>query len=241
LELRHPDYLPLDLSDISGAQLCVARLIPRDRTPPLSARAQTLANVVIKYTILTTTTVNVGSAVKTFQVANNGNVPCGGNHPCSPDGKWQAAEATAVIDAGPGNEVRNARVSCIAGPCPFTRTDPDKLVAPHGSRTVQVTARNWSDTATFLLEAEVYKTIAGEILRHSYPQIFGRALTFTLPAEAEGVSIQADLDGEAIIFPLGPALRLGWADCQVVINQDKTRVYRCELKQGYKFSPPGIH
>ncbi|MEI9974326.1 MAG: hypothetical protein WDO73_21125 [Ignavibacteriota bacterium] len=66
--------------------------------------------------------------------------------------------------------------------------------------------------------------------------IFGTALTFTLPVAAEGVSIQAELDKNMIVFPLGPSLILSWADCQLLVNKDQTRVYRCELKPGYRFS-----
>jgi hypothetical protein len=49
------------------------------------------------------------------------------------------------------------------------------------------------------------------------------------------VSIQADVNGETIVFPLGPALILSWADCNVRINKDQTRVFRCELKPGYRW------
>jgi hypothetical protein len=58
-----------------------------------------------------------------------------------------------------------------------------------------------------------------------------------LPAAAQGVSIQADIDGSMIVFPLGPALYLSWADCQLSLTNDQTRVYRCALKPGFRFSP----
>ena len=45
-----------------------------------------------------------------------------------------------------------------------------------------------------------------DYVRRSYPVIFDRALNFTLPAAAEGVCIQAEVNGEAIVFPLGPNL-----------------------------------
>ncbi len=238
VEFHHPDYQPLELSDVRGDRICIARLLRRESTTPPVSRGDvvSIANVVVKYTISTTTSANVGSAVKTFQVANSGNVPCTGRKPCSPDGKWQAAEGSAVIDAGPGNEFRNARVSCIAGPCPFTKIEGDGVSVSHDNRTVRVVALNWSDTTSFLLEAEVYKPMVGDVLRHSYPLIFDRALTFTLPPEAEGVSIQAELDGAMIVFPLGPSLYLSWADCQLLVNKDRTKVYRCELKPGFRFS-----
>src|SRR5207248_244269 len=98
-----------------------------------------------------------------------------------------------------------------------------------------VSALNWSDTVTFLVEAEVYRRTTNDVLRRSYPVIFDRALTFTLPGSAEGVSIEAELDGSLIIFPLGPSLYLSWANCQLLVNKDQTKVYRCELKAGYRF------
>ena len=98
-----------------------------------------------------------------------------------------------------------------------------------------VSARDWSDTATFLLEAEVFHPMVSQVVHESYPVIFGDGLNFTLPSTAEGVSIEADLDGQTIIFPLGPALFLSWASCNARVNPDQTRVYRCELKPGYRF------
>ena len=74
-------------------------------------------------------------------------------------------------------------------------------------------------------------------VRLSYPVLFGRALNFTLPPTQEGVSIEADVDGTSMVFPLGPELYLSWADCNARTGADseKTTVYRCELKPGYRF------
>jgi hypothetical protein len=69
----------------------------------------------------------------------------------------------------------------------------------------------------------------------SYPVIFGEGLSFTLPSTAESVSIEADLDGQSIIFPMGPSLFLSWAACDADINVDRGRVYRCTAKSGYRF------
>ena len=248
VRFNHPGYMPLDLACLAGDQLCIARLDPlaRPKVEPVQnpgvsvANEITLANLVVKYSIITKNTVNVGSAVKTFQVINKSNVSCRGHFPCSPDGKWKAQEGSAELDAGPGNEFRNARASCIAGPCPFTRIMGQGVSLSNDSRWARVTALDWSDTATFLFEAEVYKPIVENVLRQSYPLIFERALAFTLPGAAEGVSIQAELNGEMIIFPLGPSLYLTWADCQTVVNNDNTKVYRCELKPGYRFSKSKI-
>ena len=76
-----------------------------------------------------------------------------------------------------------------------------------------------------------------EVVHESRPVISGRALDFTLPASAEGVYIEADMDGQRIIYPLGPALFLSWANCDVTVNKDQTKVYRCNLKGGYQYPP----
>ncbi len=88
------------------------------------------------------------------------------------------------------------------GPCPFTRIDSSGFI--HGGRNISVTALNWSDTATFLMEAEVYHTAISSEVRELYPVNFGQTLNFTLPPTQEGVSLEAELDGAPMVFPLGP-------------------------------------
>ena len=234
-EFRNPRYRPLNLDEFVGDQLYVARMVPLTQQNHVASNqpATPVGNLRVRYSIKTMTALNVGSAVQPFQVENKGNVPCNGHDPCSPDGKWKAALGSVSLDAGSGNEFRNVRASCIAGPCPFTRIESEM---PNGGiQNLKVTARDWSDTATFLVEAEVFHPMVSQLVHQSYPVIFGRALNFTLPTDAEGVSIAADLDGQTIIFPLGPALFLRWATCDARTNPDKTRVYRCELKPGYRF------
>jgi hypothetical protein len=232
---RHPRYRPLDLKDFVGDKLYVVRMVPlpEKAVVPQGKPEVKVSNVKLRYSIKSRTDVNVGSAVQTFEVDNKGNVPCKGQHPCSPDGKWKAALGSTTLDAGQGNEFRNARVSCIAGPCPFTRIESDRFSA--GGKVIMVTARDWSDTAMFLVEAEVFHPMASQVVHQSYPAIFGQALNFTLPPSAEGVNMQADMDGQTIIFPLGPSMFLSWATCNGRVNQDQTRVYRCELRPGYRF------
>ena len=234
LHFRHHEYVPLDIDDSIKDKLYVARMLPVPRKEPQAAHPDvTVANLSARYSMKAVTAVNIGSAVRTFQAINVGNVPCGGQHPCSPDGKWRATIASASLDAGEGNEFRNARASCIAGPCSFTKIESDGF--SRGGRIINVAARNWSDTATFLVEAEVFHSMVSDIVRKSYPVIFGRVLNFTLPAAAEGVTIQAEINGEPIVFPLGPSLHLSWADCNARVNKDQTKVFRCELKEGYQF------
>jgi hypothetical protein len=74
-----------------------------------------------------------------------------------------------------------------------------------------------------------------EVIRESHPAIFGRTLNFSVPGTAEGQSIEADVNGDAIVFPLGPSLCLSWADCTVATDRDRNKTYRCELKGGYQF------
>ena len=234
LHFRQPRYLPLDLSGFVGDQLYIVHMQPIPAVAPSTTRPPvTVANVRVRYSGRMMTEYNVGSAVKTFQIENKGNVPCKGQHPCSPDGKWRAAAGSASLNAGTGNEFRSARASCIAGPCPFTKIESDHL--SQGEQTFMVSARDWSDTATFLLEAEVVHPMVSQIVHESYPVIFGEGLNFTLPSTAEGVSIEAELDGQMIIFPLGPELFLSWASCNARVNPDQTKVYRCDLKPGYRF------
>jgi hypothetical protein len=195
-----------------------------------------VADVRVRYSVKTTTTANIGSIAKTFEVVNTNGVPCRGQPPCSPDGKWKASIGSISVDAGAGNEFSEVRVSCIAGPCPFTRIEPNN--SPELGRIAKVSARNWSATATFLIEAQVVHTTITDMVHQAYPVIFGRSMNFTLPATAEGPSIQAALNGADIVFPLGPALRLSWGVCSVKIDADHSRLIRCELKPGYRFRDP---
>jgi len=234
LHFHHPQYGDLKLNDFVGDKLYVVHMLPVNEVPASTHHPDIkVGNVRVRYSIKAQTELNVGSAAKAFQIENRGNVPCKKQRPCSPDGKWKAALGSASLDAGAGNEFRNARASCIAGPCPFTKIESDKFT--QGGRTIMVSARDWSDTATFLLEAEVFHPMVSQIVHESYPVIFGDGLNFTLPASAEGVSLEADFDGQTVIFPLGPSILLSWADCNARANSDQTRVYRCQLNAGYQF------
>ena len=170
-----------------------------------------MSNVKIRYTVKTSTVLNVGSTLKTFHVVNSGNVPCNGRYPCSPDGKWQAAVGFSSLEAPGGDFFSNARVSCIAGPCSFTKIRNDGF--SRGGPSVRVEVLDWSNTTTFLFEAEVFRSMTSNSVRLSYPVIFDQALHFTVPANAEGICVEADINRQPIIFPLGPQLKLSWATC----------------------------
>jgi hypothetical protein len=207
--------------------------IPREGRAKTETPEMNVAHIRVRYTVPSTDIVNVGSAVKTFQVVNTGNVPCDPRGACSPDGKWKATIATASLEAGDDNEFQGVRVSCIAGPCAFTKIEIDRFST--GGRNVSVAVRNWSDTASFLMEGEVVHNTVNDMVRVAYPVIFAQAMDFTLPATAKGPSIQAEINGADIVYPLGPTLALTWAKCSVTVVSGGAKLYRCEIATGYRF------
>lgn len=242
LNFQHAGYKSLNLTlqaglHMTSRELYVAAMEPVAPTVeskpnhPLSV----VSNIRIRYTFNSESEVNIGSAVRIFQAVNKANVPCDHQSPCSPNGNWKASSGSVSLDAGPDNEFRNVRASCIAGPCPFTRIDDSGFI--HGGRKVTASALSWSNTATFLLEAEVFHVANSSSVRESFPVIFGQVLNFTVPPTQEGVSIEADVDGTPMVFPLGPALYLSWATCSGRTSRETgdATVYRCELKPGYRF------
>jgi hypothetical protein len=242
LSLRHPSYEALDLDVQTGRlrsrnELTIAKMVPIPSQVASGPRRpqSVVANIRVRYTINSRRETNIGSAVKTFQVINNGNVPCNDQPPCSPDGKWKASSASVSLDAGADNVFHNLRASCIAGPCPFTRIDSEQAV--DGRRNVRISAVDWSETATFLVEAEVFRTEISSNVRESYPVIFGQGVNFTVPPTAEGVTLEGEIDGSPMVFPLSPDLDMSWAACtfRTGTEGEKIAVYRCKLKPGYRF------
>jgi hypothetical protein len=235
LLFQRQGYEPYELKTKVSNTLYLIQMSPLDRDidnlPPQTGTP--VSNVFVRYSIESTTLVNIGAGIKTFEVENKGNVACEHNSPCSPDGKWKAAIGAASLDAGPGNIFQDARVSCIAGPCPFSKIDQDDFT--HGGRNVSVSVLNWSDTVTYLFQAEVFQQQIADLVRELYPVIFGRALNFTLPAGAEGPSLEAEINNINIVFPLGPIPELSWATCNVRVEKDNSKSYRCALKPGYRF------
>lgn len=236
IQFRHPDFEPVDLVSTVSDKVYVVRMVPLHQDDanekPDQPQAE-VSNIFVRYSIESTAAVNIGTGVTTFQVVNTGNVACDRRGTCSPDNKWKAAIGGASLDAGQGNVFENARVSCIAGPCAFTKIESDNF--SQGARRISVSVRGWSDTTTFLFQAEVFQQEISDIVRSSYPVIFGRALNFSLPAAAQGPSLEAEIAGTNIVFPLRPSPTLSWAVCNVKVGKDQSKSYRCELKQGYRF------
>src|SRR5260370_31207351 len=101
LVFRHPQYRPLYLNDFVANKLYIVHLVPlSSNSAPANLPEVKVANVRVRYAIKAKTELNVGSAVKTFEIENKGNIPCKGQPLCSPDGKWKAAVGSATLDAG---------------------------------------------------------------------------------------------------------------------------------------------
>ncbi len=236
LNFRRLGYLPFNVPVATGDQLYLIYMtpIPRRAAVPESRKesALTKSTVRVRYSEKAAVTTNTESLVKTFEVVNKGNIPCGKQDTCSPDGKWKAKIGSFTIE-GQGREFRNVRLSCIGGPCPFTKVETQDLL--DDGHNLKISVLNWSDTTTFLLEAEVTQTIQTDVIRQSYPAIFGSSMNFTLPATAEGPSVEAELNGQDIVFPLGPDLIVSWGVCTVKIGADRTKLFRCDLNPGYEF------
>jgi hypothetical protein len=233
LEFRHPDYRPLEVSEPIGHQLYVVSMtpVPKHRAAVTGPLVK-VSNIRVRYSTQAETQVNIGSEITMFEVKNQANVPCNGQKTCSPDGRWKAGIGSASLDAGEGNVFDDARVSCIAGPCPFT-----KIVTAHyshPSRTISVSVLGWSGTTTFLLQGEVFRREISNPVREMYPVIFGGSINFSLPPLAEGPSLEAEVNSVETIFPLGPNPSVPWANCNVQTAKTQSRSYRCELKPGYQ-------
>lgn len=239
LAFRAPDYTPLNEALLIGVhantkQLYVVRMISTSPPPPAPvAHPVTVENIRIRYTVNERSDANVGSEVHVFEIENKGNVPCNQSAVCSPDGLFKAAKKSVPLDAGPGNVFRNVRASCIAGPCAFTQIDPQGF--EKSGQKIVINATDWSDTATFLVEAEVFQESIVSRLRWSYPVKYGRDMHFTAPPTAEGVTIEADIGGTQTVFPLGPDLFMSWVICSSRKGPNQDTIYQCELKPGYRF------
>ena len=236
LSFAHANYKPSNIYDPRGDRLYIVPMAPIPVAPiPVEPDRPLvhIGNISVRYTQRGEELVDVGSGVKTFQIPNHGNVPCDGRTPCSPDGKWKAAVGSVSLDAGPQNEFRDGRVSCIAGPCPFTKIVKDDF--SHGGRVISVTVLDWSDTTTFLLQAEAVRHMRTDSIQKSFPVIFERTMSFSLPAGVQGTCIEAEVEGMPIVFPIIPNLSLSWAKCEAQAEPQDNKLYRCELNPGYVF------
>src|SRR5579875_1836378 len=128
LIVRHAGYAPFVMnlpltprSNLRKLYVVKLRSLVSHSTSADRKHQTVVSNVLIRYTVNARTMTNIGTAVKTFEVMNKGNVPCRHQAPCSPDGFWKASRGSVVLKAGSGNVFRNVRVYCIAGPCSFTK------------------------------------------------------------------------------------------------------------------------
>ncbi len=101
-KFRHPDYQPLDITRTLSDQLYIVRMTssaPVERVESPGPEVL-VGDIRVRYAVKATNTINIGSTAKTFDVANTGNLPCDGQSPCSPNGKWKAAIGSLALDAG---------------------------------------------------------------------------------------------------------------------------------------------
>ncbi|MBV8810629.1 MAG: carboxypeptidase regulatory-like domain-containing protein [Acidobacteriaceae bacterium] len=233
MTVQHASYEPAQLTGQVGAQIFMVWLPPIVEAAVSTGPEILIANLRVRYSVKMMGAIDIATFIKPFEVVNKGNVPCKEHSLCSPDGKWAAARLAETVDAGEGNEFRSVRLSCIAGPCPFTRIESQNYIA-RGQK-LEISILNWSDTTTFLLEAEVSRRTANNIIHLAYPAVFGRTLSFTLPVGSEGPSIEAEVNGADIVFPLGPDLILDWGVCTGTANGPQGELIQCNLKPGYAF------
>jgi hypothetical protein len=242
LTFAHAGYKTLNMiATRPGDQVYIARMEPThaepDATPKQAqspSKTVVINSVRVRYTLTQQSTVDVGSLAKQFVAYNVGNIPCRGRKPCSPDGRWAARETVLPLDAEQGNEFRNVRILCVAGPCAFTQIESNSFL--HPARRILVSVLNWSDQTDFLVEADVTRIMATDSVQYAYPFIVGQTMNFGLPPGSEGASAEADLDGQYILFPFGPRLILSWANCSTERSQSGNQIYRCQLKPGYRFA-----
>jgi hypothetical protein len=235
LSFRREGYQRVDLVQRIPSPIVLAYMAPVPARTATSASGPeaVLSDIRLRYSENTEISADIGSIAKTFEVENTNGVPCDERSPCSPNGRWKASERSISFDAGPQSAYHNVRISCISGPCPFTKIRNESL--SDNGRLLSISVLDWSDTTTFLVEAELVQHKPASIVRQSYPVEFGETLDFALPPSAEGPAIEAELNGEDIVFPLGPELILPWASCTTKLQQDSSRLFRCDLKPGYRF------
>ncbi len=243
LKFEYAGYKPVELAvSRTTNRLYIVRMQPLARSTKgktsfekAIGKITRIKDVRIRYLSKDQSTESAGSLAKQFEIQNIGNIPCDKRQPCSPDGKWKAAANLLSLDAPQGNEFQNVSVSCVAGPCPFTKVESNNLSPRSGQ--IRIKVLNWSDTADFLVEADISRNVPTDKIHHSYPFMVGQTMNFALPQGSEGLSIEANLDGQEIVFPVGPDLILTWATCGVETPAAGNRLYRCQLKPGYAFGP----
>ena len=85
------------------------------------------------------------------------------------------------------------------------------------------------------MEGEVVHNTVNDMVRIAYPVTFAQAMDFTLPASAKGPSIEAEINGAVIVYPLGPTLTLPWVKCSITVVGGGAKLYRCQIMPGYRF------
>src|SRR5262249_9831037 len=76
VHFRHPDYQPLELVQSLGDQLYIAHMTTSAsvKETEFNGTEVSVANIRVRYAVKATTTINIGSLVRTFDVHNTGDV-----------------------------------------------------------------------------------------------------------------------------------------------------------------------
>ncbi len=82
LRVRHPGYRPMDLSEYLLDRLYIVRMVPINQGSDASlAPPLVLSDIRVRSATRSEISVNAGSALKTFEVVNTGDVPCDRRRP----------------------------------------------------------------------------------------------------------------------------------------------------------------
>ena len=103
-------------------------------------------------------------------------------------------------------------------------------------RHFNVSVRDWSDTTTFLLEAEVVRRMTGDTLRRILSSNFRTRCELQPARGGAGTRASKRKSMEkALFFPLDQISSYDGPIATVGVDRDQSETYRCKLKPGYQF------
>ena len=235
LRLRHPDHQPIDLVVPVAEHLYVMRMSSaHPEVQPRPARPDiVLSEIIVRYTIESRTALNIGSGARPSTcpiVAMSRAIGSRRVHLMA-----SGRRRTAVCRSTPERATSFAMRACPAS-LVHARL---RISSRMDFRAAARSSRPRSATGRTRPRSRLKPKCSGlrTPIRLSVPTQSSSDTGSTLhwPPPPRGVSIEAEVDGEPIIFPLAPNGILSWATCNVRIQKEQARLYRCELKPGYIF------
>ena len=175
------------------------------------------------------------TGVKTFQIQIMGNIPCNGST-LFPGRQMEGGNQFRVPGCGRGKRFPKCQGFLYCGPLPF-HAELIMTAFPREGATSRSPCAIGRIRPHSCFRRRCSDPQISDLVRMTYPIILGTSLNFTLPPTAEGPSVEAELNGENIIFPLGPdpCFELGRLQCQRAKGNNGQKFYRCELNAGYQF------